>query len=79
MSKTKECPSRQAKAIRNMNQRHTEKGLWRNNAMKSLNLRVIPIANMMKPSEKRYEVGPAFTNHAKAEGFRQATTPPTLT
>lgn len=47
--------------------------------MKSLNLRVTPIANMMKPREKLYEAGPAFTNHAKAEGFRQATIPPTVT
>lgn len=57
----------------------TERGLCMNKATKSLSSKVRPIANMINPSDKLYEPGPVFANQAKVEGFRQATTPPTVT
>lgn len=57
----------------------TERGLCMNKPTKSLSSKVRPIANMINPSDKLYEPGPVFANQAKVEGFRQATTPPTVT
>lgn len=50
-----------------------------NKLTKSFSSRVRPIANIIKPRAKLYEVGPLSTNHEKVDGFRQATTPPTVT
>lgn len=57
----------------------TERGLWRNKPIKSLSSRVNPIANIINPSDKLYEAGLLLTNHAKADGLKQATTPPVVT
>ncbi|OMO92271.1 hypothetical protein COLO4_17730 [Corchorus olitorius] len=37
------------------------------------------MANIISPSDKLYEAGPLFTNQANADGFKQATIPPTVT
>ena len=57
----------------------TERGLWMNKLSKSLISNVRPIANIMRPSDKLYDPGPLFTNHANADGLKQATMPPTVT
>ena len=47
-----------------------------NKLSKSLSSKVRSMANIISPSDKLYEAGP---NHAKADGFKQATVPPTVT
>ena len=50
-----------------------------NKLSKSLSSKVRPMANIISPSDKLYEAGPLSTNHAKEDGFKQATMPPTVT
>ena len=57
----------------------TERGLCKNRWIMSLSSKVRPIANIINPRAKLYEAGPLFTNHAKVDGFTQATNHPTIT
>lgn len=57
----------------------TESGLCKNRRIMSLNSKVRPIANIINPRVKLYEAGPLLTNHAKVDGFTQATNHPTIT
>lgn len=50
-----------------------------NKLNKSLSSKVRPIANIINPRDKLYDVGPLSTNHEKVEGLKQATTPPIVT